>query len=177
MTHFASFDPDAARLPTIDFTIRPAREADAEPLALVEQRIRTDGTATSPEALHAAIADFEQLVLLAESNSAPLAYARVARLARNADPAPPGHYLSGVSVDPPWRRRGIAHALTAARLDWIWHRADSAWYFTNAQNTASLSLHEEFGFAEVMRGPSFQGITFSGDAGILLKLNRPPRRP
>src|SRR5262249_26350449 len=28
-------------------------------------------------------------------------------------------YLYGLAVDKPWRKRGIGHALTSARLDWL----------------------------------------------------------
>jgi aminoglycoside 6'-N-acetyltransferase I len=40
-------------------------------------------------------------------------------------------------VDPAWRRRGIATALTRARLHWVFARADEAFYVARAANIAS----------------------------------------
>ena len=82
-----------------------------------------------------------------------VAYGRVTGLAAGeAGPGTPaGHYLSGVLVDPAWRRRGIALALTRARLCWVFARADEVFYVAGADNTASLHLHAALGFQEVKR--------------------------
>lgn len=65
---------------------------------------------------------------------------------------PAGAWFTGLTVDPAWRRRGVGEALTAARLE----RADAdgpvtAFYFTTADNRASIALHEALGF--VAKGP------------------------
>ncbi|WP_257998403.1 GNAT family N-acetyltransferase [Zhihengliuella halotolerans] len=73
-------------------------------------------------------------------------------------PAPAGHYLGGVVVHPRFRRQCVGAGLTLARLDWIWERAESAYYFTNERNTASLRMHSQLGFAEIARRPSFHGV-------------------
>jgi GNAT superfamily N-acetyltransferase len=62
-----------------------------------------------------------------------------------------GFYLSGVLVDPVWRRRGIGAALTRARLDWVFAPADEVFYVTGADNLASLRLHAVLGFHEMKR--------------------------
>ena len=54
-------------------------------------------------------------------------------------------------VDPAWRGRGIATALTWARLRWIFARADEAFYVAGADNIASLHLHAALGFQEMKR--------------------------
>jgi ribosomal protein S18 acetylase RimI-like enzyme len=87
-----------------------------------------------------------------------------------ADVAPTGYYLAGVVVDPAHRRNGVGAALTRARLDWISRRARVAWYFANARNTASIALHEPFGFEEVTRSFSFPDVAFAGGEGILFRL-------
>ena len=53
-----------------------------------------------------------------------VAYARVIELATDeaAPGAAAGYYLGGVLVDPAWRGRGIATALTRARLRWAFAR-------------------------------------------------------
>ena len=99
-----------------------------------------------------------------------VAYGRTALV----DPVPEGatrrgYYLSGVCVCPASRRTGIGRAVTEARLDWISKRAQDAWFFTSAHNTASIGLHRKFGFEEVSRCFSFPGVTFTGGEGILFR--------
>jgi ribosomal protein S18 acetylase RimI-like enzyme len=64
---------------------------------------------------------------------------------------PAGCYLSGVLVDPAWRRQGIAAELTRARLRWAFARTDKVFYVTAADNIASLHLHAALGFQEMRR--------------------------
>ena len=71
-----------------------------------------------------------------------------------APETPAGYYLSGVLVDPAWRRHGIALALTRARLRWAFARTDEVFYVAGADNIASVRLHEALGFQEVRRFPS-----------------------
>lgn len=75
--------------------------------------------------------------------------------------APAGHYLGGVVVAPGFRRRGVGSALTRTRLEWIWSRASTAYYFTNEHNTASIRMHETlgFGFRPVVRSSMIRGVT------------------
>jgi ribosomal protein S18 acetylase RimI-like enzyme len=85
------------------------------------------------------------------------------------DHAPSGWYLTGVTVLPPYRRAGLARRLTTARLGWIAERTDEAWYFANAQNAASIRLHDELGFTEVSRAAAIHGVTFADGEGILFR--------
>lgn len=118
----------------------------------------------------------DRLLLVAHEGSELVGYGRARRFepasGRGAphDVAPAGYYLLGLFVAPEARRRGIARALTETRLAWIRSRATSAWFFTNAQNTASIELHRLFGFVEVTRAFSFPGVTFVGDVGVLYRL-------
>ncbi len=85
--------------------------------------------------------------------------------------APAGHYLGGVVVAPGFRRRGVGSALTRARLEWIWSRASTAYYFTNEHNTASIRMHETlgFGFRPVVRSSKIRGVTADdGRSGLIL---------
>jgi len=67
--------------------------------------------------------------------------------------APAGYYLGGVSVHPDHRRRGVGFGLTRARIDWVWERSDTVYYFTDDTNVASMRLHASFGFTEIARLP------------------------
>jgi ribosomal protein S18 acetylase RimI-like enzyme len=99
------------------------------------------------------ITDDRRQMFVAKSNGQVVAYGRVIEMA--ADEAalgtPAGYYLSGVLVQPAWRRRGIALALTQARLHWVFARTDEAFYVTGADNIASLHLHAALGFREISR--------------------------
>ncbi len=83
--------------------------------------------------------------------------------------APDGYYLTGLIVDPGCRRMGVGSELVAARVAWVAHRADEAFYFANAANTASIRLHERFGFVEVTKDFWFPGLTFNGGRGVLYR--------
>jgi aminoglycoside 6'-N-acetyltransferase I len=65
--------------------------------------------------------------------------------------APAGHYLGGVIINPNFRRRGIGSALTRVRMEWIWSRSSTAYYFANEHNTASIRMHETLGFQPIGR--------------------------
>jgi ribosomal protein S18 acetylase RimI-like enzyme len=120
--------------------------------------------------------DVEQagrLLLVAHAGSRLVGYSRARRFEPSEDApddiAPAGYYLLGLFVEPSLRRRGIAHALTEMRLAWIKQRATTAWFFTNARNTASIELHRQFGFVEITRAFSFPRVTFDGDVGIMYR--------
>jgi len=84
----------------------------------------------------------------------------VAELAADeaAPGTPAGCYLSGVLVDPAWRRHGIGTALTWARLRWVFARADEAFYVAGADNIASFRLHAALGFQELKRFGSDRSV-------------------
>ena len=75
--------------------------------------------------------------------------------------------MGGLLVAPQLRRRGIAEALTRARMAWTFERAPEVWYFTNARNLASIALHAKLGFGEVTRTFSYPNVSFDGGVGVL----------
>jgi ribosomal protein S18 acetylase RimI-like enzyme len=123
----------------------------------------------------------ERLLLVARADSRLVGYGRARRFQPDgdapADVAPAGYYLVGLFVEPDLRRCGIARALTDMRLAWIQERAASAWFFTNAQNVASIELHRRCGFVEVTRAFSFPRVTFAGGVGILSRRRFSRRGP
>jgi len=82
--------------------------------------------------------------------------------------APAGHYLGGLAVAPECRRQGVGSRLTRARLDWIWARAATTYYFTDERNTASIRLHEVLGFQPVARFEMIRGVTADHDGERLI---------
>jgi aminoglycoside 6'-N-acetyltransferase I len=99
------------------------------------------------------ITDELRQAFAAKANGQVVGYGRVIELAADeAGPGTPaGCYLSGVLVDPAWRGRGIATALTRARLRWAFAHTDTVFYVAGADNAASLRLHAALGFQEVKR--------------------------
>jgi GNAT superfamily N-acetyltransferase len=80
-------------------------------------------------------------------------------------------------VDPNRRRQGIGSALTRARLEWVFERADSVFYVVNATNRASIDLHAKQGFEEVTRDFDLPGVTFVGGHGVLCRAWAPGAGP
>lgn len=121
----------------------------------------------------AAVEDAKRLVVVACSGTEVIGWAKTHWWDRAEGPAPAGHYLGGVTVDPAWRLQGIGTMLTTFRLGWIWERADGAWYVVNATNLASIAMHQKFGFAATSRAAAFHTTTFEGGNGLLMHASRP----
>jgi aminoglycoside 6'-N-acetyltransferase I len=105
------------------------------------------------EQFTADITDDLRQMFVAKATGQVVAYGRAMELAAGeaGQGTPPGCYLSGVLVEPAWRCRGIATALTKARLRWAFAHAGVVFYVTGADNTASLQLHAALGFQEIKR--------------------------
>ena len=162
---FAEYRPGEAREP-VEVKVRPATAGDLDHLTRIQIAA---GRESHPDHDARAVADPGVCVLVAEVGGWVAGWGTTSCLDTPADLAPAGHYLGGVTVEPDWRRRGIALALTDARLRWIAGRADEAYYVVNASNRASIDLHRRWGFLEVARGPSFAGIPFDGGLGLLMR--------
>ncbi|GAA5197120.1 GNAT family N-acetyltransferase [Microbacterium jejuense] len=174
MTSFAAYAPDAGGRPPAAISLRPATKGDIGGILRLEVVSgRAAGSVGSAEGYRRAIADPDRCVLIAETVDAGrrllVGWAKTHHLVEAVDPAPPGHYLGGITVDPAWRRRGIGAALTDARLQWIAARAATASYVVNARNRASIDLHRRWGFAEVLRAPRLMGVEFEGGVGLLMR--------
>lgn len=100
----------------------------------------------------------ERLVVAAEVAGELVGVAKTHFHAYPDGDAPAGHYLGGVMVKPSHRRQGVASALTSARLEWIWSQAGHAYYFANEHNTASIRLHEAFGFHALGNFSAIYGV-------------------
>jgi len=160
-----------------EVVIRPARVSDAPRIG----RISADREGTDPERAIAAVERHliddslgrSRLVLVAEVDGSVVGYGKARHLdgkAASSDSSlPEGWYLTGVVVDPCFRRMGVGAALTAARVRWIAERDSEVYYFANARNRVGIALHDGFGFAEIARGPTFGGESFVGGEGVLFR--------
>lgn len=176
MGKFAAFRPGerAGPLPEA-LSLRPACGTDVEAVARISHE-RNGGDLEAARAHVAsevvALPKARGLLLVADVGGV-VAFGRVTWFSppdgAPANAVPAGHYLSGVVVDPAWRRRGIAAALTRARLDWIGERAREAWYFANVRNETSIALHAAFGFEEVTRDFWHPHAKFEGGVGVLFR--------
>lgn len=128
---------------------------EADVAAAVELAVRVLGVKPGDrgEQFAADITGEQRQMFVAKVNGQVLAYGRILDLAaEEAGPGTPaGYYLGGVLVDPAWRGRGLATALTRARLHWAFARTGTVFYVTGADNAASLHLHAALGFHEIMR--------------------------
>ncbi|HEY3575721.1 MAG TPA: GNAT family N-acetyltransferase [Arthrobacter sp.] len=133
--------------------------------------IEASRIAGNPSTITDPISDPDRHIVVAVTGGSIVGWAKTHLWNYADDQAPAGHYLGGVTVLPQWRRRGIAAALTEARLAWISEREREAWYVVNARNTASIELHRRWNFVEVARGPKFHTTTFEGGMGFLMRAN------
>jgi len=168
---FVEYEPGGG-LPRIAVTVRSANADDVAEIIRVQ---RSAGRREQDEdAFRHAISDADRLLVVAEPVDASgatfvVGWAKTHHHTVVVDEAPAGHYLGGVTVDPAWRRRGVAAALTEARMSWIAARADEAFYIVNVRNPASIDLHRRWGFEEVLRAPGLMGGQFTGGVGLLLR--------
>jgi ribosomal protein S18 acetylase RimI-like enzyme len=155
--------------------IRGGVAADIEACAALAQLAAAERDAAElGDSLLRDIENSEHLLVVAENAGEIIGYGRsglfVPEPGATVDTAPRGYYLTGVFVRPEQRRMGVGSALTQARLEWISQHADDAWFFANARNMASITLHQRFGFEEITRRFWFPGLSFDGGQGILFRL-------
>jgi aminoglycoside 6'-N-acetyltransferase I len=183
---FAEYTPRSASSvrsgPPGGLETRELQAADLDEVAAI--RSERDGRGLGPALVWArsslarrAAAPGSLEIVVARRGDAALGYGCVVRISptESAPPnaIPAGLYLGGVVVRPQHRRQGIASALTAWRMEWIYARADRAHYFANSLNRASHDLHVAFGFTEVRRGIWAPGVRFEGGEGVLYRAERP----
>jgi aminoglycoside 6'-N-acetyltransferase I len=128
--------------------IEPLRVDDVASAVELVTRVQRVDPGDRGEQFASDITDDSRQMFVAKANGHVIAYGWVAELAAGeaAPGTPAGCYLSGVLVDPAWRRRGIATALTRARLRWVFARTGEAFHVAGADNMASLHLHAALGF-------------------------------
>jgi GNAT superfamily N-acetyltransferase len=115
-------------------------------------------------------ADPRRLMLVAHLDGSFAGTAEAAWLDEDLESGAPGGFvLAGVNVLARARRNGVGLALTRRRLAWIAERASTAWYFASSANHASIAMHADLGFVEVLRAPRIHGVEFASGEGVLLR--------
>ncbi|MFJ9775395.1 GNAT family N-acetyltransferase [Kitasatospora sp. NPDC101157] len=172
---FAAYTPHPVeRHAPVSAVVAESTGDDVPALALLQARARGGSPREWADRIHRARCGERSLVVTAKVSGEAVGYANVAFLPGHpVDRAPAGYYLTGVTVDPAWRRRGIATLLTRRRMGWVRERDSAVWCFISAGNRASLDLHRELGFDHVLIGASFQGVEFTGGEGWLLRADPP----
>ncbi|MFJ9691599.1 GNAT family N-acetyltransferase [Kitasatospora sp. NPDC101183] len=171
---FAAYVPEPGeRREPVAAVVAEAVEEDVAVLARLQARARGGEAGEWAVRIRRAIGGERGVVITAKVAGEAVGYASVAYLPEHPqDCAPAGYYLTGVTVDPAWRRRGLGASLTRWRMEWVWGRGEAVWCFVSAGNRASLDLHRELGFERVRSGPAFQGVGFAAGTGWLLRADR-----
>jgi ribosomal protein S18 acetylase RimI-like enzyme len=179
LNKFAEFQEGLGRKTPLDrLSIRGAVQGDTLALARLVQERHGGSAGVHADRLAGELSthssDSRCLLVAERPDQDILGFGRVVQFQPPAEGArhlaPAGYYLAGVIVDPVSRRRGVARALTAARLEWIRVRAAEVWYFANGRNAVSIALHSAFGFEEVTRDFWHPHASFEGGVGILFRL-------
>lgn len=168
---FAAYEPDAHGTPLDDVVVRRAETADLLDCGRLAARRQGGMPEVWAERFRLG-EETRQLLFVALHAGRVVGYGRIAWLTPEASGgygAPNGWYLSGCVVDEAVRRRGVGRALTQTRLDWAHARGDDVYYFANADNHASLDLHQQLGFIEIGRDFAINGVTFTGGQGVLCR--------
>ena len=183
MSHFAEYRPGRHGTRDATLVVRPALPRDVDGIARVA-RTRGGQRAGLEDRLTAWVRDDERVVVVAchatepdggvghESDGRPddevVGWSSASRIAGHED-APDGWYVSSLTVDPAWRRRGAGDGLLAAVIAATADRSPLLRSIVNATNRPSLDLHAAHAFVEESRGSSCAGITFRGGEGVLLR--------
>lgn len=131
-----------------DVEIRDATEHDLDATVALIAAHRGGDVAEWRQLFDAALDDDARHFVVAVVAGSIVGFGHTKRVeARPADDAPPaGWFLSGVTVAPDVRRRGIGTALTRVRLDRLRGLTDVVYYAAEPDNEATVALHAPFGF-------------------------------
>lgn len=166
---FVAFEPSARAEHAGDsLTVRPATSTDTEALSIVMATRGGDMAAYREQALR--LVERLPVLLVAEIDQELVGYSGAQRFVVMPG-KDPEWLISGLTVVPAHRRRGIAARLLQDVVDRIRRSAAGEPVFSviNAQNPASIELHKGLGFEEVGRAATFARIEFTGGEGVLLR--------
>lgn len=166
---FAKYDPQTrSTTPPADLILRQASLEDVPQVAAILAARHGDPAENAIASVRERVSNPDHYCGVAQTAGQVVGFAE----ARWLEPlrGPSGWYLSGIVIEPAWRRRGLARVLTENRLNWIRARATTAYYFANARNKVSVALHRHFGFVELTRDFEVAGVSFEGGEGVLFSV-------
>ena len=182
MASFAQYEPAAHGGPLQGVTIRDGTVEDTRRVAEIYAEREGDSAARvepliTKEFENNAPAWRDRYVCVAVIHGRVEAYGRAGylRMTERAgvEGMPDGWYLSGLVVDPAFRRRGIGRQLVEHRVRRLAAVTDQIRYFVSDENRPSIRLHQGFGFVEERRRVSFPRTDFDQRGGTLFVLNLP----
>lgn len=156
--------------------VRPADQEDVAAVAALSAKRAGDLDVTRhQERFSQMIGSSHALLAVAYMDEGLAGYGVIEQKPAYSDDVPGGYYLTGLVVEPKYRKKGIGRALVTARLDWAWPRTDYVWYFQNSRNDVSKMTHGKLGFEEVARDITIPGVTFDwrDGTGVLYRAGRP----
>lgn len=149
------------------------RDATAEDLPATASIIATDAGGTVDEwhtRFAEVLADPARLFLVAEVDGVVVGFGQArfvaSRDSSGGSTAPGGWYLSGVTVESGYRRRGVGLRLITARLERL--EGQVVRYAAAPENVGTIALHERLGFIPC------GSVTFAGQHEALLLFRRDP---
>lgn len=173
--HFAPVEPRKDPRPSLDAEVRVATAAEVLGAAQLAASFAAHAGSEADwrGRLSRDVTEADRALLVAVANGHVVGYARLGWVQSDA-PAPDGVYLTGLIVDKPNRRRGVAAALISLAVARATAEADALWSFYDVENGASAALHDSLGFREVARGHiGFPGLSpDSQDVLVQLALPR-----
>jgi ribosomal protein S18 acetylase RimI-like enzyme len=167
---FADFDPARGGL-RWEASVRLIAGSDVDEVVRIHAARAGIEMVRAEAVVRGWLEDAGRLVMVAEHDGQVHGYGSATFLDAGAPDGtdPSGWYLTGVVVAPPSRRHGLGTQLTSVRLEALARVADTAWYFVNAKNQASIALHAKFGFIEHARSERIAGVDFNGGEGTLFR--------
>ncbi len=169
MTDFVVYEPHAQSPgPVVDIEIRSATLSDIEALAGV--MAARGGSVEDHVDLARRLIEQLDVLLVAVRGRVIVGWCGIQRSSIHAGHAPEW-LIAGLTVVPGARRQGIGARLLGEVLSATSQAAPAEPSFSviNAGNLASIDLHEQLGFIEIVRAASFAGIEFTGGEGVLLR--------
>jgi predicted N-acetyltransferase YhbS len=87
------------------------------------------------------------------------------------------YFLANVAVHPDYRRRGIAHSLTKAALEFTSQKGiSSVWLQVNEENPGAIQLYRDFGFKERTRRTTWHSSPYIPSVKLPTSIAVGPRR-
>ncbi len=137
----------------LEISIRDATNEDLGATSEIVNAESEEGVEVWRERFAEAVTDPRRCFLVATVDDNVVGFGQTRFILRDRGPGvewpPDGWYLSGMTVTPTARRRGIGTLLTVARLNRLREHADCVYYVAEEENVAAIELHHNLGFSRI----------------------------